>query len=264
MFKDNQEIKILKGGEQIKMELIATDQILLWSAEAQENLRRELEYLFPVAFPKMPEKDWKDFVANYFRQPSGKSYRQAFLIKNGEDKLIAATIFDQGRIDYCGNVMKGIYLITCTILPKYQNIGLGKTVVSKILMELKPDIFFTTCYQSPALHWVDLPKKGLVTGFESYPRLERRNGEEVLITAPYKDFDFFINAFKENYLGVAKGDQGILDGVIGNLTVIMVRKNDHEEVYDFNPWERNGREDRLAKALRLTDKDGVLVIFRKT
>ena len=75
--------------------------------------------------------------------------------------------------------------------------------------------------------------------------------------------DFAISIFKQLYLAVFEGKQERVDTAIRNLTVLLVRKNIHEKMYDFNPWEKNGREDKLAKALGATEKDGILVMFRK-
>lgn len=264
MLKDKQVIKTLKNREQIKIEIADTDQILLWPTEAQEKLKRELEYLFPHAFPRMAEKNWKNHVSNYFRKLNRKIYRQVIFIRNKREELIASSIFDQSEIDYDDRTMKGIYLICRTVLPKYQGSGLGKIMALKVLTESQPDILFVTCYQSSSLHsWVRLVKKSLISDFEVYPRLEQQNGKEILTTVPYKELDFAINAFKQSYLGVVKGNQKLIDGAIRNLTVFMVRKNAHAGVYDFNPWEKSGRKDKLAKALGLKDKDGILVMFRK-
>ena len=251
-------------GEKINAEVVTTEQILDWSDSAQKRLKTELELLISVAFPKMPEKDQNEFVEKFFRRLRGDFYRQAILFRNENSELIAATIFDCGNVEYEGRITKTTYFILRAILKEYQELGLGKFISSHILTQLQPDILMVTCYQSLSLHsWVGLPKKVGVSSFEVYPRLEQTNGKDVLITVPFKDIDFVMHIFKQMFPGVINYDQERIDKAIRNLTVLMTRKNDHEEVYDFNPWEKHGRKDKLAEALGLTYKDGVVVMFKK-
>jgi hypothetical protein len=259
------EIDLPKQGGQIKAKVVTTEQILSWTDELQKKLKTELECLISVAFPKLPEKDQNEFVQKFFRRLRGNFYRQAILFRNEKNELVAATVFDSGEIEYEGKIIKTIYYILRIVLPEYQEFGLGKFISSQILMKLQPDILLVTCYQSLSLHsWVRLLQKGLITGFEIYPRLEQTDGKDVLITVPFKDIDLVMHIFKQMFPGVINYDQERIDKAIRNLTVLMTRKNDHEEVYDFNPWEKHGRKDKLAEALGLTYKDGVVVMFKKT
>jgi len=258
------EIDLPKKGGRIKAEAVTTEQILSWADESQKKLKTELEYLISVAFPKLPEKDQNEFVQKFFRRLRGNFYRQAILFRNEKNELIAATVFDSGEIEYNEKIIKTIYYILRIVLPEYQEFGLGKFMSSQILMKLQPDILLVTCYQSLSLHsWIGLFEKGAITGFEVYPRLEQTDGKDVLITVPFKNIDLVMHIFKQMFPGVINYDQERIDKAIRNLTVLMTRKNDHEEVYDFNPWEKHGRKDKLAEALGLTYKDGVVVMFKK-
>jgi hypothetical protein len=262
----NDQDRSAQPTEKIKAEAFTTNQILCWPHEAQKTLKAELRYVISSAFPKMPEETRAIFVNDYFQQLTGGFSRQAILCRNEADKLLASTVFDCGLVEYEGNILRGIYLITRTILSEYQGKGIGKIFAQKVLMELQPDILFVTCAQSSALHsWVKLPQKGLIQGYEVYPRLERQNdGTEVLRTVPYKELDLAITVFQQLYLGVIVGDQQEgLKRMIQNLTILMVRKHLFGAMYDFNPWGKKGKEDTLAKALGAKDKDGILVMFRK-
>ena len=245
-------------------EVITTNQILLRPVDVQEKLRGEIENLHTHAFPKISEKLLNVYVSDYFTQGNKNFQRQAILFRNKAGQLIATNICNCGEVEYNNSVIKGVYLISSAVLPEYQGHGIGKNIGVKLLTEFKPDVLFTTSSQSSALHSrINLFKKGLVTGYEVYPRLEQTNEGDVLITLPFKDLDFAINAFKQTYLGVVEGEQELIDDAIRNLTVFMVRKNVQGEMYDFNPWEKSGREDKLAKTLGVTSKDSVLVMFRK-
>lgn len=250
--------------EKIKAEVVTTEQILDRTDAEQKKLKTELEYLISIAFPKMPEKDQDNFAQKFFRKLKGDFHRQAILFRNERNELVAATVFDSGEIEYEKTTIKTIYYILRIVLPEYQEFGVGKFISSQILMQLQPDILMVTSYQSLSLHsWVGLSQKGTITGFEVYPRLEHRDGKDVLITVPFKEIDLVMHIFRQMFPGVINYDQERIDKAIRNLTVLMTRKNDHEEVYDFNPWEKHGRKDKLAEALGLTYKDGVLVMFKK-
>ncbi len=258
------EIDLPKQGGQIKAKVVTTEQILSWTDESQKKLKTELEYLISVAFPKLSEKDQNEFVQKFFRQLKGDFHRQAILFRNEKNELIAVTVFDSGEIEYEKKIIKTIYSILRVISKEYQTSGLAQFIGVKVLMELQPDILMLTAYQSAALHaYLRLHEKGAITGFEVYPRLEHRDGKDVLITVPFKDLDLVMHIFRQMFPGVINYDQERIDKAIRNLTVLMTRKNDHEEVYDFNPWEKHGRKDKLAKALGLTYKDGAVVMFKK-
>ncbi len=246
-------------GEKINAEVVTTEQILDWSDSAQKRLKTELELLISV-----PEKDQNEFVEKFFRRLRGDFYRQAILFRNERKELIAVCLFDFGEIEYEGEIIKTIYYVLRAILKEYQASGLGQFMGTKVLMGLQPDIMLLTSYQSAALHaWVRLPEKSAITGFEVYPRLEQIDGKDVLITVPFKDIDLVMQIFKQMFPGVVNYDQERINHVLRNLTVFMIRKNDHGDAYDFNPWEKNGRKDKLAEALGVTDKDGVVVMFKK-
>ena len=253
-----------RKGEGISAEVILTDQIVLWSEKDQSRLRMELDRLFHQAFPKMPGTEREDWISVYFSKPGRRFCRQAILCRDSGARLVATSIFDCGELEYGGSIFKGIYLITTAILPDFQNFGLGQTLGATILMELQPDILLTTCAQSTSLHSrVALPRKGLVTAFTVYPRLEEKDGIEVLATVPDYQREFVISAFRQLFLNVVHGKQGKVEDAVRNLTPLMVRKNLYRDMFHYDPWQKDGREDRLAKALGVNAKDGVLVIFRK-
>lgn len=248
--------------ELVKVEIFTTDQILKRSESEQQELRTELEYIITRAFPQMPEHERKEYVSDYFQLARGNSQRQGLLFRH-KKRLIGTGLFDQGIIEYDGSIMIGIYGIMRAVLSEYQSFGIGQLINMKILNELKPDILFANTYQSRSLHaWLGLFTKGLVTGYEIYPRFEKQNGKEVIVTVPYKDMDFIISAFRQMFLIFIQHHE-IVDDAVNNLTVRMVRKNAHEELYDFHPWEKNGKIDKYAAALGASEKDGILVMIRK-
>jgi len=260
----NDQEKSRATGHRLRAKVILTDQILRWPDEAQERLSGELENLFSHAFPRMSGKERQDWVRLFFSKPGGRYHRQAILFRNDSGDLVAASTFDCGEVEYGGNLLKGVYLIGTAILPAYQDFGLGQTVGARILTELQPDVLLTTCAQSSSLHSrVSLPQRGLVTGFEVYPRLEQEGGTDVLKTVKPDQLDFVTSVFKQLFLGVVEGSREDVTAAMQNLTPHMVRKNLYSDMFDFNPWEKNGREDKLAKALGVTDRDGVLVMFKK-
>ncbi|MGE0085810.1 MAG: hypothetical protein AB7S75_15475 [Desulfococcaceae bacterium] len=258
---ENNIIKI--NGCAISTEVLMTDQILLQTADQKKQLRTAIEELHLSAFPKLPEYTRQIYIDDYFTTGSGSFRRQAIFFKNESGRLIAANICNCGKFEYEVKIISGIYLISSAVLPEYQSYGIGQYIGVKLL-ELQPDVLFTTSTQSSALHSrVKLVEKGLVSGYDVYPKLMKKDGEEILVTVPYKDLDFAINSFRQTYAGLVDGDWEKVHEAVRNLTVLMVRKNLQEEIQDFNPWEKNGREDRLAKALGVNPKDAVLVMFKK-
>ncbi len=250
-------------GSRITTETFLTDQILQSETE-KKCLRSAIAELYLLAFPNMPEYKRKIHIDDYITAGFGNFRRQVILFKNESGRLAAANICNCGEFAYEGKTVNGVYLISTAILPEYQSHGIGKYIGAKLLTELHPDVFFTTSTQSSALHSrVRLVEKGLVSGYDVYPRLAKKDGREILLTVPYKDLDFAINAFRQTYLGLVDGDWEKVHEAVRNLTVLMVRKNLQEENEDFNPWEKNGREDKLAKVLGVKPKDAVLVMFKK-
>jgi hypothetical protein len=263
-FEIDLSVQNKEKGERINAEVVTTEQILSWSDESQNKLKAELQHLISFEFSKMPEKDQNNFVQKFFRKLKGNFHRQAILFRNERNELIAAILFDFGNIEYDGEIIKTIYSILRIVSKEYQASGLAQFMGAKVLTELQPDILLLNAYQSAALHaYVRLHEKGTISGFEVYPRMEQRDGKDILITVPFKDIDLVMHIFKQMFPGVINYDQERIDNAIRNLTVLMTRKNDHEEVYDFNPWEKHGRKDKLAEALGLTHKDGVLVMVKK-
>ncbi len=250
--------------EKINAEVVTTEQILGWSDVAQRKLKTELEHLISVGFPKISEKDQRMYVGFFFRRLSGNFHGQTILFRNERNELIAGIVFDFGNVEYEGKTIKTIYSILRVISKEYQTSGLAQFMGAKVLMELQPDILLLTAYQSSAIHaYIRLYEKRIITGFEIYPRLEQTDGKDALVTVPFKDIDLVMHIFKQVFPGVVSYDQERINHVLSNLTVFMIRKNDHGDAYDFNPWEKNGRKDKIAEALGLTDKDGVLVTLKK-
>jgi hypothetical protein len=260
--------------ERLKTEVLTTDQILRWPDEAQKKLTTELRTMFREAFPKTSEEDINRCVGYAFKRPGGKFHRQITFLRDISSRieellskcsrLIAIIIIDRGEIEYGNRVIHGIYVLLRVVVPEYQGSGVGNVLITNIVKEWQPDVLLTTCAQSATLHsWVRLPQKGEITGFEVYPRLDRVNGKDHVITVPYRAIEFVITAFKQFYFGVVDGKSELVDKAIGNLTVHMVRKEIYGEMYNFHPWKKHGREDTLANALGVTDKDGILIVLRK-
>jgi len=253
-----------KIGERITTEVTTTDRILRWPDETQKRVRTELRSMFREAFPKTSEQDINTCVADVFKRPGRNFHRQVIFLREETGRLIALTIFDQGPVRYGDQSIKGVYVLIRVVVPKYQGIGLGYALIAKIFVEWQPDVLLTTCAQSATLHsWVRLPQKIDITDFEVYPRLERDHSRTRLITVPPEERNFVITAFKQTYIGVVDGDIDSVDNAIRELTVHMVRKGIYKKMYDFHPWKKHGREDRLAIALGVTEKDGILVVLRK-
>lgn len=245
-------------GEQVRFATITPRQLL---TDPDQSLRKQVRDLVFAAFPSMSEPDRNSYVNDFFASPGYNLTRKGILFRDPQGGLIAASIWDQGTIAYKRQAMTGVYLISFMILPAYQGFGLGQFIAAKVLTDLAPDVLLVTCDQSSSLYaWINLPEKGLVKNFEVYPRLSDQKEIELL---PLMAIDFVIHAFRQIYLGVAEGHVLSLDCAIRNLTGQMVRRDLHEPMYDFAPWQKNGRQDRIANALGLTEKDGVLVVFRK-
>jgi hypothetical protein len=257
------EIYLPASGSRIQADTATTEEIRQWSDYAQKQLREELESVVPRAFPKMSSEEQEEYVGAYFKLPGSNFQREGVLLREASGKLIAAGLFDQGEIDYRGKSLITGYSLLRAILPEYQGAGIGQTLSAKVLTDFQPDIFFANTYQSSSFHaWADLPQKGLVSGFDVYPRFETVNGEEILVTVPFKKLDFIISAFRQTYLRFIEKPE-IVEKEVRNLTIFMVRKDNHGELYDFDPWQKNGREDKIAKTLGATYKDGIMVIFIK-
>jgi hypothetical protein len=248
----------------IRTENPTTERILKWPDSVQKALSRDLLNLLRVALPKMPIDECEVWVSDFFKQPGGSFQRHAILIRDMEHRLIGTSIFDCGPIMYEEKVFKGIYMISSAVLPRYQAGGIGKSIGIFVLNTFNPDVLFSACTQSQMLHSrVRLCQKGLVTGYDVYPRLEQKNERDVLITLPYQKLDCVISVFKQIYLGVVDGVEARVNETMNNLTVHLVRKNMTQSRFDFDPWFKDEREDKLARMLDLTGKDGVLVTFIK-
>lgn len=236
-----------------------TGDILETSEDERERLKKELDHLFSTAFNVMPESDWSQFVACFFKTTAERYARHVLFFRNKAGHLISATVFDYGDILFNENTYQGIHMIVTAILPEYQSFRLGHLIGKTILEQMSPDVMFSTCSQSPMLHSrIGLIKKGYVKGYEVYPRFENQK----LVTVPYSDLHFAIEAFQQTYVGYCNGKQEKLDKAIRNMTILLARK-EIGMTFDFHPWNKNGRVDKLAEAMGVTEKDGVLVMFVK-
>ncbi|MDM8516574.1 hypothetical protein QUF76_10270 [Desulfobacterales bacterium HSG16] len=253
-----------KQSKAVKVISVNTEDILSWSLKKRERLKAKLDHLVPAVFPRMPEDECREYVNDYFTTPAGQFIRHALLFKTPKNDLIASSLFDLGIVEYKNQNYNVVNSILRAVLPSYQDAGLGKIMGKVLLSEVKPDVLFSNTYQSSSLHaWIRLITKYNVSGYEVWPRLEKTDQKEFLITLPEKDFDLIFYLFKQTYFSFIK-DWNIVDREAANLTVQMVRKNTHPGVFDFSPWKKNGREDRLASLLDAGERDGILVVFRKT
>ena len=83
------------------------------------------------------------------------------------------------------------------------------------------------------------------------------------IIIPCEYLDFIQSTFGQTYTAAVDAESKDVHKAVQNLTRQMVRQNIYRELFDFEPWKKNGREDKLAKALGVTDRDGILLIFIK-
>jgi len=241
---------------------LTTDQILLWPEKERKCLKAELVHICSRAFPKDSEEN--PYIPLFFESAENKFLRQALFLRNEQSQMIGATLFAQGDVVFSEKTMKGIYIIIRVVLPEYQGCGLGQIMSLKVLTESSPDVLFTTCAQSNSLHsWLGLPGKRLITGFEVFPRIEKKGGKESTIIIPCEYLDFVKSTFGQAYSAAVDAEPKDIEKAMQNLTRQMVRQNIYSELYDFEPWKKSGREDGLAKALGVTDRDGILVIFIK-
>ena len=252
------------GGErEVAMTALTTDRIAGWSAERKNALRHELSALYARAFPRMRVCHMNEFVDNYFKTVREGFHRQALLLRDSGGRLAATALFDQGTVRHGGASFRAIYINVRAVRPDCQGGALGQTMAVKILTELSPDILFTTTTQSASLHsWIKLPGEGAAPGYEVWPR-PAEGGGGGFRTLPPSRRDFVIAAFRQSYREINPDGDGSVERALGNLSDRMVRRDLQEEVYDFDPWARGGREDELARFLALTPRDGVLIVFRR-
>lgn len=256
------EIKLPRG-DRITGETTTTDRILRIPLEQREKYRIGLHNLFEEAFGKMPEKDRDEYVQDYFTAGTKNHHRQIVLLRNPAWKIVGTCLFDQGKVEHGGQAYIAVYGIMRAVSKEYQGLGLIQTINEKILNELQPDVLIGNCYHSGTIHaWAGVLKKKRVKDYTMYPRLDSENGKNSLTTLPYSELDFAISVFRQMNIRLV-GKPEIVNDTVAKLTVNMVMKNTHGGVYDYNPWERNGRKDDLAKALGVTEKDGILLVIKK-
>ena len=249
----------------MRVEVFTTDQILGLPDDSRHKLRMELEKLIRNAFPRVSEDGLFDRTRDYLTSPGRSFQRYAIFLRNESGILIGATVFDYGDIEYHGISFKGIYILGYVIAAEYQGIGLGQSMAGKIFTDWEPSLLLVTCGQSTSLNsLLRLVEKGSITGYDVYPYLAPEDGRPVTVSSHLSDF--LISAFEQLLLQVVEGNRERVKKAIENLTVDMIRKNLYKEKdrYEYDPWKKDGREDKLANALGITDKDGILLMFLKT
>jgi hypothetical protein len=252
---------ILPGVENIRFDAVTAAKIMNWTDAEQQRLRGELEKLFRNAFPRMRDTELRDWVEDYFRPPAEGFQRHAFLLWKKSYQLAAATLFEEGEVEYHGRFCSGIYIIGRAVSPEHHDSGAGQRIATKILAQFQPDVLMTTCTQSASLYsWIAVARRRFSAEYEVFPHFE--NG--ISMTFPPQDLGFAVSAFRQLYFSVVGGDRDQVDRTVAALTVLLVRKGMYEERYDFSPWEKAGRSDPLAEALGVGRGDGILlVILRK-
>ncbi len=251
-------------GNKITAEIVTPSRILSYGPEARQQLTEEIIHVLANAFPKMSADVLDAFAGFSTSEPSSNFNRQVVLFRDSNQRLVGLTIFDHGSIGYECKHFNSIYILTRSFLPEYQGGGLGQLMAAKILSEMRPDLLLTTCNQSFSLHsWLRLAEKSLITGYDIYPRIEENNQSKTLVTVPHKELDFYIDAFRQSFWGVYDNGKQKVAQAMNNLTIQMVRKNVHNGAYDFSPWKKENKTDQIAQALGVTERDGILVIFRK-
>lgn len=248
---------------QIYQQITTADQVLRWPAQARAELQTELDDLLTRAFPRMSGENRKEWVEDHLTVPGGEFCREIMLLRNHSSKLVATMLFDFGEMKVFGRTITAIYVLARVVSPEFHGTGVGNDIIKKVMEDWSPDVLLTTCAQSATLHsWLRLPLKGL-TGYEVYPRLEVKEGREIAITMPDEDYDFVLEVFRGLYLGVVRGNKKLVEDAVRNMTRTMVRKNIYHGMYDFDSWNRCGREDKIASALGATDRDGIVLMMRK-
>lgn len=252
----------LRQGEELFGEVVTVGRILGCSQSQQQALESELAQVFESGFPA--KEDWAYFVWLCFHEPTPVFQRQVILLRNADRQLVATTIFDQCELCYAGQNIQAIYLIVSVVLPEYQGNGLAQFNAARILQDLRPDVLMTSCVQSAALHpHIGLLQSYSLPGFEVFPHLDRTGAQDTIVTFPSQELDFAIQVFRTVYAGFVHGNQERIERAIRNLTVLLARKNVNV-TYLFHPWKKGERQDPVATALGLDERDGVLVVFRKT
>jgi hypothetical protein len=248
---------LLHGVENIRFDAVTAAQVISWPGERQQRLRRELERLFRNAFSRMSDIELLDWVEDYFRVPAKGFQRHAFLLWNESCRLAAATLFEEGRVQYHGEFWRGIYVIGRAVLPEHQDSGAGQGIAAKILAQFKPDVLMTTCTQSASLYsWIAVAHRSFSEEYEVFPQFKKG----ILMTFPIQDLGFATSSFRQLYFSVVHGHQDQVDRAVAGLTVLLVRKSMHKERYGFYPWEKAGRNDPLAEALGVGRGDGILLV----
>lgn len=253
-----------RGSMQFSEQTTRVSDILKWSAAARCRFNDELQALFRIAFPNMAEDTLKDWVGDHFVDPGGGGIARTVLsFRNERGGLIATMLFDGGAIAKDERIVSAIYVLSRAVSSEYQGSGLVYVMMRRVLLDWRPDYLLTTCAHSASLHsWLRVA----VTDpdcYEVYPRWRSMEGKEVLESVPQKELDLVLYLFERLYSGVVRGNRRLVDVALANMTKTMVRKNIYEDMYDFDPWSKGGREDKVAKALNVSAADGILLVMRK-
>ncbi len=253
--------KSLEKTSKALAEVFTTDELIRQPAGFRKELGLSLEDMVLRLFPKMGRQERDKYVSKFFQLPGKTFHRQAILIRDPSGKLAATALFDHGHVEYRGGSFTSVYSILRAVRKEFQGIGLGQSISSRIIMDLQPDILFANTYQSDSLHaWANLVLKDRVTGYDLFPRIEKTDGKEIIVTVPFRKLEFVVRAFQQTYVHMVSGPE-FVESELKNLTLFMVRKDNHEAVFDFDAWLKHGKEDRLAKALRATNRDGIMLVF---
>ncbi len=249
------------GSKKLKGETFTTEELLNQSSRFVCSLKESLEEMISVVFPRMPPEERVRYAHLYFQTPGEDFHRRAVFLRDSDGKVVATALFDYGWVNYSNAKYSSIYSILRSVTPEYQGCGIGQAMSAGILNDIQPDVLFANTYQSDSLHaWGDLVKKRRVTSYNVYPALEMIDGEEILVTVPFSDLEFVVRAFEQIYAQMVS-HPSVVQRELRNMTLFMVRKDNHGAVFDFDPWFKDGRKDKLADALGATDRDGVMLVF---
>lgn len=258
-----QNFEMFRGDETLKTEYITSEQILQKEQSKQKRLFDELERFFCSVFPKVKRPDLDEFIDHYFYTAQGDLDTWALLARNKQGQIVATNLFYYGKFSsYNGKTYLGAYAHIGALLPEYRGCGLGQTMAQNILMKFNPDIFMTSCVHAAAVHlWRGILQKGMVEGYEMYPRFDDEKKQVLTVPTPHLAFcvDAFATLFKA---GVGEGCDKQTRNAIKNLTVLMTRKNLSLD-YGHHPWQRDGKEDTLAGGLGVTSKDAIVITVLK-
>lgn len=248
----------IRAKQQFRVEPTTTALVSGMPEGSRSNIATDLENLAKAAFPAQSAEIIAEMVGGYFLVPQSGA-RHCLFVREAE-RLVAAAVFDMlPVIDDDGLEKEAVYIVDRLVDPSVQEAGIGGLFSQVILHDLQPDILMTTCAQTPSLwSWINTVTKDRVQGFAILPRIEN----EKIVIPSERERQRFIRLFCQAYREVAGRNPEKIARKALQIDEAMVRRGVYaqENLYFHAPWREN---DRIAQALQLTDKDGILVVIEK-